>query len=156
MRRSTIQVISVNRKARHDYLILDTVEAGLVLTGTEIKSIREGRVNIRDSFARPWSGELWLMNAHVAQYMSAGYVNHEPTRPRKLLLHNGQLSEMIAKVARGGFTIVPLRIYIRNHVAKVEIGVARGRRQYDKRQVIAKRAAEMEMRRAIKAMRSSG
>lgn len=145
--------IALNRRARHDYFILETVEAGIVLTGTEIKSVREGRVSIVEAFAKPENGELWLMNAHIAKYGSGGVYNHEPTRPRKLLLHKDQLRELVGKVSQKGLTLVPLRIYIRNHVAKVELGLAKGRKLYDKRQVIAEREAEREIDRAAKSRR---
>ena len=129
------------------------MEAGLVLTGTEIKSIRAGKANVRDAYARPEAGELWLVNAHVAHYAQGGIYNHEPTRPRKLLLHRDQLADLVGDVTQKGLTIVPLRLYIRNHVAKVELGLARGRRQYDKRKVIAHREADREMQRALRRRR---
>lgn len=143
------KTITVNRKARHEYDIVETVEAGLVLTGTEIKAIREGRVNLSDAYAKPEGGELWLVNAHISQYSSASYNNHEPTRPRKLLLHKDELRRLSSQVAQKGFTIVPLRLYIKRHVAKVELGLARGRRQYDKRQAIIEREREREARQAV-------
>ena len=143
------KAIAVNRKALHDYDILERVEAGLVLMGTEIKSIRAGRANVRDAYARPQRGELWLVGAHIAQFPQGGIFNHEPMRSRKLLLHRDQLERLVGAVTQKGLTIVPLRLYIRNHVAKMELGLARGRRQYDKRKVIAQRDAEREMRRAI-------
>ena len=149
------KVITVNRKALHDYDILERVEAGLVLAGTEIKSIRAGRANLRQAYARPEGGELWLVGAHIAQYPQGGIYNHEPTRSRKLLLHRDQLAQLVGAVTQKGLTIVPLRLYIRNHVAKVELGLARGRRQYDKRKVIARRDAEREMRRATSARHTS-
>ena len=143
------KLITLNRKALHDYDILEKVEAGLVLTGTEIKSIRAGRANLRDAYGRPERGELWLVNAHIAQYPQGVIYNHDPTRPRKLLLHSDQLADLVANVTQKGLTIVPLRLYIRNHVAKIELGLARGRRQYDKRKVIARREAEREMLQAL-------
>ncbi len=143
------KTITVNRKARHEYDIVETVEAGLVLTGTEIKAIREGRVNLSDAYAKPEGGELWLVNAHISQYSSASYNNHEPTRPRKLLLHKDELQRLSRQVAQKGFTIVPLRLYIKRHVAKVELGLARGRRQYDKRQAIIEQEREREARQAV-------
>lgn len=146
----SIKVISLNRKALHDYDILESFEAGLVLVGTEIKSLRAGFANVRDAYARPEGGELWLVGAHIAQYPQGGIYNHDPTRPRKLLLHRDQIAQLIAGVAQKGLTIVPLRLYIKNHVAKVELGLARGRRQYDKRKVIARREAEREMDRYTK------
>lgn len=145
-----MKVITVNRRATHDYDILDRVEAGLALTGSEIKSVRAGRINLRDAYARPINGELWLVNAHIAQYAQANIYNHEPNRFRKLLLHKEQVTDLTGATAKQGLTLVPLRLYIRNHVAKVELAVARGRRKYDKRRVIARRTAEREMDRAIK------
>lgn len=147
------RMISVNRKALYDYEVVERVEAGLVLNGTEIKSIRAGRANLRDAYARPDGKELWLVNAHIASYAQGGIHNHEPLRPRKLLLHKDQISGLIAGVGQKGLTIVPLRLYIKGHVAKVELGLARGRRQYDKRKVIARRDADREIDRAIRRRR---
>jgi SsrA-binding protein len=144
------KTITVNRKAYHDYHILESLEAGIVLTGTEIKSIRAGRVNIRDSYARPESGELWLVNAHIASYQAAGHFGHEPNRPRKLLLHRRQIDELAAMVNQKGLTLVPLKLYIKKGVAKLELGVARGKRLHDKREVIARRETEREIGRALK------
>lgn len=145
-----VKVIAVNRKAYHDYQIQETVEAGLALLGTEIKSIRDGKVNLRHAFAKAEAGELWLINAYVAPYQAASINSHDPTRPRKLLLHRGELAHFIDKSAQKGLTIVPLRLYIKKHLAKVELGLARGRKSYDKRQVLAQRDAQREMRRATK------
>lgn len=147
---NAFKVITVNRKAFHDYEILERLEAGLVLKGTEIKSIRAGRANIRDAYARPQDNELWLVNAHIAHYAQGGINNHEPNRPRKLLLHRDQLAQLVGSANQKGLTIVPLRIYIKGHVAKVELGLARGRRQYDKRKAIARRESEREMQRYTK------
>lgn len=144
------KVIAVNRKALHDYLILETVEAGLVLTGTEIKSIRAGRVSLREAFARPDADELWLLGAHIAQYPAAGRFNHEPTRKRKLLLHRSEMLELTAALEEKGLTLVPLRLYLKNGRAKVELALARGRRSHDKREAIAKREAERQMQRALR------
>jgi len=144
------KVIAVNRKALHDYHILDTVEAGLVLTGTEIKSIRAGRVSLREAFARSDDDELWLLGAHIAQYPAAGRFNHEPTRKRKLLLHRGEMRELTAALEEKGLTLVPLRLYLKNGRAKVELALARGKRAHDKREAIAKREAERQMQRAIR------
>ena len=141
--------IATNRKARYNYEILETVEAGLVLTGTEIKSVRERRVNLSDAYCRPENGELWLVNAHIAQYSAGSLNNHEPTRPRKLLLHRKQLIEFTKQVSERGLTLVPLRLYIRRHVAKVELGVGRGRRNYDKRRVLVDRYREKEAKEAV-------
>ncbi len=144
------KVMALNRKALHDYDILERIEAGLVLTGTEIKSIRSGRANLSGAYARAEGTDLWLIDAHIAHYPQGGIYNHEPTRPRKLLLHRDQMAQLAGAAAQKGLTIVPLRLYIRNHVAKVELGLARGRRQYEKRQVIARRDAEREMQRFVR------
>ena len=117
-----MKTITVNRRARYEYDILESIEGGLVLTGTEIKSIRDGRVNIRDAFARPENGELWLFNAHIAPYANGNRANHEPMRPRKVLMHRGQIDDLTSKVQEKGLTLVPLRMYIKNHRAKVELG----------------------------------
>ncbi len=145
--------IAVNRRAFHDYEILEKYEAGLSLTGTEIKSVRGGRVDLRDAYARPQDGELWLVNAHISPYDPASIYNHDPRRPRKLLMHKEQIVNLQAAVAQKGLTIVALRIYIRNHVAKVELGLARGKRQYDKRRAIIERELDMAARRAVRAYR---
>ncbi len=144
-----MKTITVNRRARYEYDILESIEGGLVLTGTEIKSIRDGRVNIRDAFARPEGGELWLFNAHIAPYANGNRANHEPMRPRKVLMHRGQIDDLTSKVQEKGLTLVPLRMYIKNHRAKVELGLARGRRLYDKRAAIARREADRQMQRAV-------
>lgn len=144
------RTITVNRKAYHDYIITDSIEAGLVLTGTEIKSIRLGRVNIRDSYARPENGELWLLNTHIAQYKEGNRYNHHPTRPRKLLLHKREIRGLIADVAKKGLTLVPLKMYLKNGRAKVEIGVAKGKKIHDKRRAIGQRENERELDHALK------
>jgi SsrA-binding protein len=145
------KTLTVNRRARFDYDILATYEAGIVLTGTEIKALREGRVNLGDAYAKPEGGELWLMNAHISQYSAAGsYFNHEPTRARKLLLHKEQIAELTKEVNEKGLTIIPLRLYIKRHNAKVELGVARGRRNYDKRRAIIDRERDREAREAVR------
>jgi len=144
------KTVSVNRKAYHDYSILESIEAGIALTGTEVKSLRAGRVNIRDGYARPERGELWLYNTHIARYEEANRYNHEPTRPRKLLLHRRQINDLSAKVMQKGFTLVPLKLYFKNGKAKVELGLARGKRLYDKRQSIARRETDREMERTLK------
>lgn len=145
-----MKTISFNRKAYHDYTILESVEAGIVLTGTEIKSVRAGQVNIRDAYARPQGGELWLFSAHIARYDAGSRDNHEPTRPRKLLLHRRQINELAGKVTQKGFTIVPLKLYIKNGVAKVELGLATGKKLYDKRESMSRHQAERDMERALK------
>ena len=144
------KTVALNRKALHDYEVLERIEAGLVLTGTEIKSIRDGRVNLREAYARPEGGELWLFNSHIAQYPAAHRFNHEPGRPRKLLLHKGEMRELSRALEERGLTLVPLRLYLKRGLAKVEMGLVRGKRQYDKRQAIARREAERQMERAIR------
>ena len=143
------KMVTLNRKALHDYEILERVEAGLVLTGTEIKSIRAGRVDIREAYVRPFGNELWLINAHISTYPAGGIYNHEPTRPRKLLLHREQMANLASEAAQRGLTIVALKLYIRNHVAKVELGLARGKKLHDKRRAIIDRDREREARRAL-------
>lgn len=144
------KTVSLNRKAYHDYDIQESVEAGIVLTGTEIKSIRAGTVNLLDAYAHPEGSELWLFNTHIARYEEGNRYNHEPTRPRKLLLHRKQIDELAGKVMQKGFTIVPLKLYLKNGIAKVELGLAKGKKLHDKRESIARREAEREMERAMK------
>ena len=144
------KVITVNRRARYDYDIVEQVEAGLVLTGTEIKSIRAGHVDIRQAYAKPRDRELWLYNCHIAQYDAGNIYNHEPTRPRKLLMHKEQLEEFIGQLSRKGLTAVPLRLYIKNHVAKLELGLARGRRKYEKKQAMIERDRDREAQQAVR------
>lgn len=146
-------VIAVNRKARHDYIIEDSLEAGIVLKGSEIKSIRAGRVNLSDAYAGPENGELWLYNCHIGVYEAASRNTHEPKRPRKLLLHKDQLRDLAARVTQKGLTLVPLKLYTKGGVAKLELGVARGKKLYDKRETIARRHADREMERAMKQRR---
>lgn len=142
--------VATNRRARYDYEITQRTEAGLVLSGSEIKSIRAGQANIAEGFGRFHDGELWLYNVHIAPY-AAARENHEPTRPRKLLLHRGELNRLERALReQPGMTIVPLRLYLTRGLAKVEIGLARGRRRYDKRQAIATREAERTMQRALR------
>lgn len=145
-----IKVIATNRKAYHNYHIGESVEAGIVLTGTEIKSVREGRVVLGDSYVRPQNGELWLVNAHIARYDAGSYMSHEPTRSRKLLLHKKQIAELASQVAEKGFTLVPTRLYIKDSLAKVEVALAKGKKLYDKREAIARREAEREIERTTK------
>ena len=147
------RTITVNRKAYHDYHILDRFEAGIVLKGSEIKSIRAGRVNFRDAYAKPENGELWLHNTHIASYDAASYNTHEPTRPRKLLLHREEIDNLAGTVTQRGLTLVPLKLYIKHGIAKVELGVAKGKKIYDKREIIARREVEREMDRALKLKR---
>lgn len=147
-----VKVVATNRKARHDYFIEDTIEAGIVLTGTEIKSVRAGRANLQDSFALIRNGEMWLVGAHISPYVHGNRENHDPTRDRKLLLHRREIDRLAGKVQERGYTLVPLRVYLRDGRAKVELGLAKGKRQYDKRETIAKRDSDREMRRAVKEM----
>ena len=143
--------IAVNRRALHDYEIIERVEAGIALTGSEIKSVRAGKVSLQEAYARPDRGELWLQGAHIADYEAASYNGHEPRRARRLLLHRSQIEELAREVEQHGLTLIPLRLYLNKRgLAKVEIAVARGRKQYDKRQAIAKRDAEREMERGLR------
>ena len=148
-KRETFRVIAVNSKAHHDYLIRQTYEAGLVLTGTEIKSIRAGKVNLREAFARAERGEVWLHNMHVAQYDWGNRWNHQPTRPRKLLLHKSQIRELQQQTKGKGLTLVPVRLYIARDHAKIELALAQGKKIYDKRQTMAEREAERDIERAF-------
>lgn len=146
------KVVATNRKARHDYHIEETYEAGLVLTGTEVKSLRQGRLNLKDSFARVEGGEVFLYNMHVSPYSHGNRWNHEPTRTRKLLLHKEEIRRLIGKVQQQGLTLVPLKVYFTPQGrAKVEIALARGKKLWDKRQDIAERDARREAQRAAKA-----
>lgn len=142
--------VALNRRARHDYNVEETVEAGLVLTGSEIKSIRAGRANLAEAYARIEKGEAWLIGAHIAPYEQANQFNHEPTRTRKLLLHRRQIAELLGKTQTKGYTLIPLRLYIRGGLAKLEIGLGRGRKAYDKRRVIAERDARRQLERETK------
>ncbi len=146
------KIIATNRKARHDYHILDTYEAGLVLFGSEIKSIRSGQISIKEAYIRidETRLEAWLVNAHIAPYDPASRQNHEPTRNRKLLLHKKEIAKMWDAVRQKGVTIIPLRVYLQMGRAKIEIALARGKRQYDKREAIARRDAEREIKRQMK------
>jgi len=145
-----IKTVTTNRKAYHNYNVQESLEAGIVLTGSEIKSIRAGKANLADAYVRPEKGELWLLNAHIARYDAGSYMSHEPTRPRKLLLHKKEIAGLAGKVAERGLTLIPLRIYIKDSRAKVEIALAKGKKLYDKRETIARREAEIEMGRAVK------
>ena len=141
--------ISINRKARYNYEILETYEAGLVLTGTEIKSIRSGNANMADAYAHADGGELWLRNLHIAHY-AASSSNHHPTRTRKLLLRRSQIIELTHSIGARGLTVVPLKLYLKNGLAKIELALARGKKRYDKRQTIIERDRKREADRAIK------
>ena len=143
--------VAVNRRALHDYEILENIEAGISLTGSEIKSVRAGKVSLQEAYARPERGQVWLQGAHIAEYGPASYNGHEPRRPRRLLLHRAQIREIEREVEAKGLTLIPIRMYLNNRgIAKVQLAVARGRKQYDKRQVIAKRDAAREMERALR------
>ena len=142
--------IADNRKAQFDYAIEDRVEAGIALTGTEIKSLRAGHVNLRDGYARIENGQAWLRNVHIAPWTHTARDNHEPLRPRKLLLHRGEIGHLAGAVSQKGYTLVPLRMYTKHGRAKVEIGLARGKKRYEKRQIIKEREAAREMQAAVR------
>ena len=145
------QTVADNRKAHHDYFIVESYEAGLALTGSEIKSLRGGRLNLRGGYARVVNGEIWLHDVHISPYEQSGtYFNHEPTRPRKLLLHRREISRILGQVERQGFTLVPLRMYFKGRRAKIDLGLARGKKLYDKREVKKKAEAAREIRKAMK------
>ena len=145
-----VKEIATNRRAFHDYFIDEKHEAGIALTGTEVKSLRAGKANLRDGFVRLDGHEAWLENVHISPYTQGGYVNHEPMRPRKLLLHRREIATLIGKTRQKGFTLIPLRMYFSGNHAKVEIGLARGKRQYDKRVALAEADAKREMERAMR------
>jgi SsrA-binding protein len=152
-----VKVVATNRRARHDYDILETYEAGLALVGTEVKSLRAGQVQLKDAYAKPEGGELWLVGVHVAPYeRSDGFGGHDPERRRKLLLHRHQIDELAGRTTLESLTLVPLSIYFSDGKAKVELGLARGRRQYDKRHAIAARDAAREAERALGRRRRAG
>lgn len=142
------KVVASNRKAHHDYSILDTYEAGMALTGTEVKSLRAGRASLVDAFAQERNGELYLHGMHIPEYVQGTWTNHEPRRTRKLLLNRIEIDRLIGKTRESGLTIVPLQVYFSDGWAKVEIGVAKGKKSYDKRQDLAKRDAQREIARA--------
>ena len=142
--------IAENRKAFHDFHLLDTFEAGLVLLGTEVKAIREGRVNLRDSFARVEDGEVFIYNVHISPYSHRGYADHEPLRRRKLLLHRSEIKKLIGKTVEKGMTLVPTRLYFKDGRVKVAVSIAKGKKDYDKRETIKKRENDRETRAAVK------
>lgn len=142
--------ITVNRKARHEYTILQTIEAGIVLQGTEVKSLRAGKANLVDSYASIERGEVWLISAHISEYTQGNINNHEPTRSRKLLLNRNEIRKLTSKVNEKGLTLIPLRLYFKNGKVKVELGLAQGKKVYDKRETIAKRDFDREQQRRIK------
>ena len=142
--------LAQNKKARHDYQILETLEAGLVLTGTEIKSVRERRINLKDGFAQIHNSEAWLMNVHISEYTQGNRFNHDPLRARKLLLHKKEIQKLTGQTSEKGITIVPLKVYLKHGFAKVLLGIAKGKHDYDKRETIKKRDQEREIRRTLK------
>jgi SsrA-binding protein len=141
------KIIATNRKARHEYTVLETVEAGIVLKGTEVKSLRQGNVNLADGYAMIKNGEVWLHGMHVTPYERGSYTNVDPLRPRKLLLHKKEIRKLIGRTAEKGLTLIPLQLYFRTSVAKILLGVCRGKKEYDKRHDIARRDAERDIRR---------
>jgi SsrA-binding protein len=143
------KVVAQNKKARHDYTIDDVYEAGIVLTGTEVKSLRQGRCSLTDGFADVRDGEVWLLGVHIPEYTEGTWTNHAPRRARKLLLHKGEILRLIGKTREGGVSLVPLQLYFSGGRAKVEIALARGRKAHDKRQVLAERDAQKEIRNAM-------
>jgi SsrA-binding protein len=150
---STDQPIADNRKAFHDYHILETLEAGVALLGTEVKGIREGKANLRDAFARVEQGEVWLYNVHISPYSHRGYVDHDPKRRRKLLLHRQEIRKLIGRTVERGLTLVPTRMYFRNGKVKVALALARGKQAHDKRETIRRRDIDRETRAAVKERR---
>ena len=142
------KLIAQNKKARHDYSILDTYEVGLVLTGTEVKSLRAGRASLVDGFATIDDGEVWLQHVHIPEYTQGTWTNHAPRRKRKVLMHRAEIDKLIGKTREGGLTLVPLKLYFRDGKVKLELALARGKRDYDKRQDLAKRDADREISRA--------
>ena len=152
-RDNTESLIADNRKAFHDYHILETFEAGMVLVGTEVKAIREGNVNLRDSYAQVLEGEVWVYNIHIRPYSHRGYADHEPTRKRKLLLHRQEIRKLIGRTVERGMTLVPTRMYFKNGHVKLALGLAKGKQAHDKRETIKRREADRETRAAVKERR---
>ncbi|SHE39870.1 SsrA-binding protein [Caldanaerobius fijiensis DSM 17918] len=150
MAEDNIKIIAENRKAYHDYFIEERYEAGIVLAGTEVKSIRAGRVNLKDSFARVEDNEVWLYNMHVSPYEKGNIYNKDPLRTRKLLLNRHEINKLAGYVQKGGYTLVPLKIYLKRGLVKIELAVAKGKKIYDKRDVIAKKTAQREMEKEFK------
>lgn len=146
-------LVATNRKARYEFFIEETYEAGLMLTGTEVKSLRGGRASIQESFARVENGEVWLYHMHIPPYEAGNIFNHDPLRPRKLLLHRREVDRLYGRVQQKGYTLVPLRLYFRRGIAKLELGLGRGKRQYDKRAAIAEREADRRIERAVRQRR---
>ena len=146
----SIKIITSNRRARREYHITETLEAGLALQGTEVKSLREGRANLQDAFCKVEGGEMFLLNAHISPYSHGNLNNHDPVRPRKLLLHKREIGKMKKATEQKGFTVIPLKLYFKNGIAKVEIGLARGKKLYDKRADIAERDTQRRLDRTLK------
>jgi SsrA-binding protein len=148
-RNTGLKIVATNKKAYHDYHILDTYEAGIVLTGSEIKSVRAGQVSLRDGYATIQDDEAWLMNTHIAPYKQANRENHEPRRTRKLLLHRREINRLTGKLQEKGLTLIPLKIYLKNSRAKVELGLGRGKKQYDKRAALKEKESRRQIDRAM-------
>ena len=141
------RVIVTNRKALHDYFILERFETGIVLRGTEVKALREGKANLQDGYAMVRNGELWLMGMHVNPFEKGNINNHDPKRDRKLLMHRREIQKLVGKLSEKGLTLVPLKVYFKNNIVKIELGLGRGKKEYDKREAIAKREVERQLRR---------
>lgn len=150
MVQSSMKIVAQNKKAFHDYAIEETIEAGMVLTGTEVKSLRDGKANLKDSYVIMKDGEALLLNCHISPYSHGNIMNHEPLRTRKLLLHKKEIAKLQGKAAQKGYSLIPLKIYFKGSHAKVEIGLARGKKQYEKRETIKKKEADREIERAMK------
>ena len=146
----SIKIVATNRKAYHNYTVLETLEAGLVLSGSEIKSVRESRVSLSEAYVKVDNGELWLTGAHIARYDPASYMGHEPTRRRRLLLHRNEINRLQGRLQEKGLTLMPLKMYIKERLAKLEVGLGRGKKLYDKREVILRRDIEREIERTLK------
>ena len=146
----TVKTVATNKKAFHNYFVGERFEAGIVLTGSEIKSLRDGRISLVDTYVRPEGGEMWLVNAHIARYDPSSYMGHEPTRRRKLLMHRKEIRNLTGKVAEKGLTLVATRIYLKGSLAKVEIALAKGKKLYDKREVVTRRESDRELARTLK------
>lgn len=152
---SAVKIATENRKARHDYFIHEVFETGMALTGTEVKSLRAGKANLKDSYAQIKDGEIWLLNMHISPYNEGNRFNHEPLRSRKLLMHKSEIVRLFSKTREKGYTLVPLKVYFKRGRAKLELGLASGKKNYDKRQDLAQRAAKREVDRALKERQQS-
>ena len=150
MTEEQVRDVAATRRASHDYFVDDKLEAGIMLPGTGVESVRNGRTNLRDGFVRIDGNEAWLENVHISPYAQANLMNHEPMRPRKLLMHRKEIASLIGKVRQKGYTLIPLRVYFSRNHAKVEVGLARGKKQYDKREAIAERDAKRDIARAMR------